>query len=232
MSEFARVASGISRRALLRALGALGGTAAATAVLPNVAAADRWASDASEPQVWVETNTANVVLRADASVSSNNLAQVRAGTALRVLANGGEWTQVFEPRTGTLAYVHSDLVEPIDQPGPYITMSPPQLDDDALSTIVVATEDLPLFYYPTGDPRAQAMTAPASERENVVGTYTADDGTTWYATDDGYFLSGDPVFVASDAQDSIRWIREHTARSRQEVACVSRSPIVKPPPWR
>ncbi len=201
------MASALTRRSLLSGLVSVGGGLAALAVLPSVAAADPWQRDLSAPPIWVETNTADVVLRTDAGINSDKVAQVRAGTALRVLANGGEWTQVYEPRGGTVAYVHSDLIEPIDPPGPFIGMAPPPLDEDPLSTIAIATQDLPLYYYPSGDQRAQAMIAPASERDNIVGTYTADDGTTWYATDDGYFLAPDNVFLASDAEDfSGRWL--------------------------
>jgi len=57
------VARAVTRRTLLSGLATVGGGLAALAVLPSMAAADQWQRDLTAPPVWVETNTADVVLR-------------------------------------------------------------------------------------------------------------------------------------------------------------------------
>jgi hypothetical protein len=166
-----------------------------SALLPGVAQADRWAAT-PEPQVWAATN-AEAYLRAEPDLRSERLSTVRAGTLLRVLSEHGAWEQVFDPRTQLSAYVRGDLLMGAEPPSPYIYMTPPEFEDP-LNTVAIATADLPLYVYPSRDPRAQLRNLQASDRETIVATQTADDGTIWYRTADGYYLTSDRLFLASD----------------------------------
>ena len=193
----------------------LGLLAAGGALLPRLARADPWASDSltnplpESPSlpVWVATADPGVSVRAGPSAYAQRLALVRPGTVLRVVSiedNG--WAQVYDPRADRMAYVYHDLVVPAEAPSEYAYLPAPPLDSD-LSTVAVATEDTPLYFYPSLDPRAQATTINASDREAVVGTVVDDQGSTWLATDDGYYLPADGLFVASMAADfSGRWL--------------------------
>jgi hypothetical protein len=208
MEPHASTRRNLSRRTVLGLLAAGG------ALLPRLARADPWASESaasraseSPTPVWVATEDAGVSLRTGPSGYSQRLALVRSGTVLRVVdvdANG--WAQVYDPRADRMAYVHRDLVVPAEAPAKYVYLPAPALDTE-LSTVAVATEDTPLYFYPSLDPRAQATTINASDRESVVGTVVDDQGSTWLQTDDGYYLPADGVFVASMAADfGGRWL--------------------------
>lgn len=173
-------------------------------VLPSLAFADRWGSE-PPAQTWAQTN-AETYLRAAPDLFSERVATVRPGTSLRVLGNAGQWTHVVEPRTGSEAFVHSDLLKPVQTPSAFLYMAAPPVDSE-FSTVAIATEDLPLYYYPNPDPRARALTLEASVRENIVGTVIGDDGASWYETQDGYFLPPVGLFMANTAQEfGGRWL--------------------------
>src|SRR5918912_790492 len=91
------------------------------ALLPGVALADGWAAEPPAPQVWVASN-AVVYLRASPDPRADELALVRANTALRILSDADGWEQVIDPRTRTTGYVRADLLTPADAPSPYIYM--------------------------------------------------------------------------------------------------------------
>jgi lipoprotein-anchoring transpeptidase ErfK/SrfK len=212
--------SGMRGRLLLLSL-----VAGVLALLPGVAAADRWASEPPGPQTWVVTTDDEVALRAEPTVASERLAAVRADTPLRVLGDAGDWVHVFEPRSGQTAYVRGDLLAPTDRPSVYIYMAPPPISDE-LETIAVVTQDRPLYYYPTPNERAQAMKLDAGERENIVGALTGDDGNTWFQTQDGYFLPQDGLFLASDpdAFDG-RWLDVSLSGAARVVAYDGGAPV-------
>jgi L,D-transpeptidase catalytic domain/Bacterial SH3 domain len=211
-----------TRRGVARvALGLLG---VGLGLLPGVAAADRWATDARDPQVWV-TTTSDASLRAEANINSERLALVRPGTRLRVLGDQGDWVHVYDPRRDTTAYVYGALVAPTDPPGPFAYMPGPPPDDE-LDTTAIVTDDMTLSYYPTADPRAEAIPINASDRETVVGSVVADDGATWYVTDDGYYLPSDGVFLGSDPQDfGGRWIEVTLSGAAHGVAYEGGEPV-------
>jgi hypothetical protein len=186
------------------------------ALLPSAAQADRWATF-EEPQLWAAAN-AEAYLRSEPDPRSERLITVRAGTLLRILTDEGAWSQVFDPRTRTSAYVRADLLTSADPPSPYVYMTAPEFEDP-LSTVAIATADLPLYVYPSLDPRAQLTKLQASDRESIVATQTSDDGTTWYQTADGYYLPADRLFLASDPMGfGGRWLEVSLNGSAHVVA--------------
>ena len=194
------------------------------ALVPGLALADPWASD-PPVQAWVATSSADVALRAGPALDTERLALVRSGTPLRVLANEGDWTQVFNPRDGGTAYVRNDLLVPIDAPSAFAYMASPPVDAE-LNTLAIATRDLPLYYYPNSDSRAQALTLEASDRATIVGSVTGDDGATWFQTDDGYYAPQDGLFLASDTQDfGGRWLDVSLSGAAHVVAYEEGAPV-------
>ncbi|MGI9148036.1 MAG: L,D-transpeptidase family protein [Chloroflexota bacterium] len=184
--------AGLTRRGLLGLVAA----AAAAAIRPAVVRADPWANDAAASVVWVRTSGADVSLRTGPDVSAERLALVRAGTVLRVLQTLGAWKQVYDPRADVTGYVHADLVESASAPAKFAYL--PEVPIEAeFSTVMIATSDVPLYFFPSADPLAQATTVDASDREAIVGTVTGDDGATWFKTQDGYYLPHDDLFNGS-----------------------------------
>jgi hypothetical protein len=192
-------------------------------VLPSAAFADRWGSE-PPAQVWGQTN-AEAYLRAAPDLFSEHVATVRAGTSLRILRNSGEWTLVVEPRSAFQAYVHSDLLQPEQTPSAFLYMGAPPVEN-SFSTVAIATDDLPLYYYPNPDPRARALTIQASDRENLVGTVVGDDGASWYETEDGYFLPPVGLFMANAPADYTgRWLDVSLTGSAKVVAYEGGAPV-------
>jgi L,D-transpeptidase catalytic domain/Bacterial SH3 domain len=187
-------------------------------ILPSAAQADRWSSDPST-QTWAAT-TDLAYLRTSPDLQSDPVARVRAGTALRIIGDAGEgnWSSVFEPRTSTTAYIRNDLLVPRETPSAFVYMAPPPVDME-LDTVAIATEDLPLYFYPSPDPRARALNLEASNRENIVGTVKGVDGASWYATEDGYFLQPAGLFMANAPEEyGGRWLDVSLSGSARVVA--------------
>ena len=208
---------------LVRVLVAL--FAVALGVLPSAALADRWASDPTSSQVWASTSALSY-LRAAPDLFSERVGTVRSGSILRVLHDdAGEWAQVFEPRTNTIAYIHRDLLSPAERPAAFVYMAPPKVERE-LSTVAIVPWDTPLYFYPNPDPRARALTLEASDRENVVGTVIGDDGAAWFETEDGYFLPPSGLFMA-DAPDQFdgRWLDVSLTGSAKVVAYEAGAPV-------
>lgn len=192
--------SGLTRRALLGVL------AAGLGLLPSLAHADPWASDASSASVWVRTSAPGVSVRAGPDISAERLRLIRAGTALRVLDVVGDWRHVYDPHVDDSGFVHADLLETASAPSQFAFMPDLPLESE-LSTVAVATSDLPLHFYPSSDPLAQATTLEAGDRETIVGAINDADGATWLKTDDGYYLLADGLFLGATPQEfSGRWL--------------------------
>jgi len=194
-------------------------------VLPGAAMADRWAADSGTPQqVWVAT-TALAYLRTDPQPNAAAVTMVRSGTPLRILTDDDGWKRVFDPHTGTSAYINNSVIAPIAQPSPFAYKAGPALDEE-LQTTAVATTDLPLYFYPDRDPRAQALTLTASEREAIVGTVTDGDGETWFQTQDGYYLPPDGLFMANAPEEyGGRWLDVSLTGAAKVVAYEGGEPI-------
>jgi hypothetical protein len=202
----------------------LGLFALALCGLPSAALADRWTAEPGSGQVWAATSDL-AYLRAQADLLSEAVGTMRKGTNLRVLADAGEWTQVFEPRSNLTAYVHSELLSPIETPGAFMYMGPPPVEQE-LDTVAIATEDVPLYFYPNPDPRARALTVEASDRETVIGTVIGDDGAPWYETEDGYFLPPTGLFMANDATEYTgRWLDVSLRGAAKVVAYDGGEPV-------
>jgi hypothetical protein len=198
--------------------------ALALCALPSSALADRWASDPSNEQTWAATSDLSV-LRSEPDGLAERVATLRKGTTVRILGDAGEWTQVFEPRSGATAFVHSDLLTPIDTPSAFVYMGPPPVEQE-LNTVAIATEELPLYFYPSPDPRARALTLDASARETVVGTVLGSDEEIWYETQDGYFLPPTGLFMASTPRDfDGRWLDVSLSGSAKVVAYDGGTPV-------
>jgi lipoprotein-anchoring transpeptidase ErfK/SrfK len=192
-------------------------------VLPGAALADRWESDYA-PQIWRATK-AEAYLREAPNVNAAPVLLVRAGTALRVLSDEDGWKRVFDPRSMTTAYVSSDLLTRTEQPSAFAYKSAPQLDQQ-LSTVAIATTELPLYWYPDPDVRARALTLDASSRESVVGTVIGTDGAAWYETMDGYFLPPDGLFMADAPQEyGGRWLDVSLTGAAKVVAYENGEPV-------
>jgi L,D-transpeptidase catalytic domain/Bacterial SH3 domain len=193
-------------------------------VSPGAALADRWASEPGPPQVWVAT-TALSYLRDEPDANAQPVTMVRAGTPLRILADEDGWKRVFDPHTGTTAYVNNELLQHITQPSPFAYKPGPRLDQE-LATEAVAPTDLPLYFYPDPDPRAQALVVQASKREAIVGSVIGDDGEQWLVTDDGYYLPRTGLFVA-DAPEEFggRWLDVSLTGAAKVVAYEGGEPV-------
>jgi hypothetical protein len=202
----------MGRRALLYLL-ALG-----LGLPPKLAFADRWSPDDPITDEWVATAVADASLRAAPSTSAERLALLRSGIRLRVVNHAGEWARVYDPRRGTTGYVHQELVAPAEPPGWFAYSSPPAFEAE-FSDLAIATEDLPIYYYPSPDPRAQATVVDAGGRESVVGTVTGDDGASWLVTDDGYYFPAEGTFLASAPGDfDGRWLDVSLSGAARAVA--------------
>jgi hypothetical protein len=192
----------LTRRGLLGLVAA----AAGTSVFPKLAFADPWAADAARSIVWVRTNSADVTVRLGPDTRADRLCLVRSGTILRALDVVDAWTQVYDPRVDVTGYVRADLLEPAVTPARYLFLPDRAVETD-LSTVMIATTDVPLCFYPSRDPLAQAVMLDASDRETIVGTVTGDDGATWFKTDDGYYLPGAELFNgAAPHEFTGRWL--------------------------
>ena len=171
----------------------------------GTARADRWADDLSVEETWVSTR-AEAVLRAEPAPLAERLAVVRPGTALRVLETGANWTQVFDPRTDTTAYVRADLLAPRETPPGYLHMEPLPLDLE-LNTLAIATTEVPLYTFPTRDELAQATILKPSRRESIVGVVHDGEGEPWYQLADGYYLPSDGLFLSNAPREfEGRWL--------------------------
>jgi lipoprotein-anchoring transpeptidase ErfK/SrfK len=164
-------------------------------------------------------------LRAEPATNAPALTMVRSGTPLRVLTDEDGWKGVFDPHTGTSAYVNNGVVQSIDRPSPFIYRSGPEMDVE-FSTVAIATTDLPLYFYPDPDARAQATTIGASKRESIIGSVTGSDEQTWYVTDDGYYLPQDGLFLANEPRDfGGRWLDVSLTGAAKVVAFDGGRPV-------
>jgi hypothetical protein len=186
--------------------------------VPSAAFADRWAAEPGSTQAWAKTD-AEAYLRVAPDLLSERVLTVRSGTVVRILDDQqGEWTHVIEPRNAVAAYVHSDLLVPVDAPSAFVYMAPPPVEQE-LSTTAIATEDLPLYFYPNPNPRARALMLEASERQSIVGTVIGDDGGSWLETADGYFLPPVGLFMADAPGDYFgRWLDVSLSGATKVVA--------------
>lgn len=195
-------------------------------VMPGAALADRWASETGTPQVWVATN-ALAYLREEPASNAAAVSMVRSGTPLRVLSDEDGWKRVFDPHTGVSAYVSNSVLQHIDQPSAFAYKPAPALEEE-LSTTAIATADVPLYFYPDPDPRAQALTVQASDREAIAGRVTGADGQPWYQTDDGYFLPmmTDGMFLANAPEAyGGRWLDVSLTGAAKVVAYDGGEPV-------
>jgi L,D-transpeptidase catalytic domain/Bacterial SH3 domain len=194
--------SSLTRRRLL----SLSAAAVGASLWPGFARADPWATDTSSAVVWVRTSGPDVSIRTSADVRAERLALVREGTILRVTGTVGDWKEVYDPRDYLTGYVHADLLAPSDAPSPFALL--PDLPVEAeLSTVMIATTDLPLYFYPDPNPLAQAALVEASTRETIIGTVTGEDAATWFKTQDGYYLPYEGLFNAAAPHDFTgRWL--------------------------
>jgi hypothetical protein len=196
------------------------------ASLPAGALADPWARESAASELWSVTITSDVALRAGPDTTWERLELMRAGTPLRIVRPDGDWAQVLELRGNTTGYVRRDLLGPADAPSPFVFTPRPPLDAE-FSTIAVATADLPLYFYPSEDPLALAMVAPAGERETIVGIVTGADGATWFQTQDGYFLPSSDTLFLGNAADAFggRWLDVSLSGAAQVIAYEAGQPV-------
>jgi L,D-transpeptidase catalytic domain len=194
--------SRLTRRGLLGLCAAAG----AASLLPGIAFADPWARDASLSLTWVRTTEPDVSVRTGPDISAQRLSLVRSGTVLRVLQAVDGWNQVYDPRADATGFVHADLLVPAAAPAKFAYLPEVPLDSD-LSTVMIATADVPLYFYPSTNPLAQVTTVDASDREEIVGTVIGEDGATWFKTQDGYYLPQDELFNgAAPHEFTGRWL--------------------------
>jgi hypothetical protein len=186
--------------------GLLGAFAAGLVSVPRLARADPWASDTTYPTVWATTIGSDVSARDGPDARANRLRFVRAGSVFQVLKTVGDWRQVYDPRVDSVAFIHGDLLTPAKPPSQFAFLRALPIEDE-LSTVAVIPSDLPLYFYPSPDPLAQAISLDAGDRETIVGTVTGDDGATWFETEDGYYLPNEGLFLAADPTDFTgRWL--------------------------
>ncbi|MDQ6670057.1 MAG: L,D-transpeptidase [Chloroflexota bacterium] len=180
--------------------------ASAASVLPGIAFADPWARDPSTSAVWARTSGPDVSIRTGPDVNQDRLALVRSGTVLRVLDTVYGWNEVYDPHADVTGYVRANLLESAVAPAKFVYMSEMPIETE-LSTVMIATADLPLYFYPSPDPHAQATSINASDRETIVGSVTGEDGATWFRTQDGYYLAQDGLFNgAAPHEFTGRWL--------------------------
>jgi L,D-transpeptidase catalytic domain len=113
---------------------------------------------------------------------------------LQVLGYQGDWAHIYNPRTRTEAYVPSDALGPGDPPSRYVIMPPPALSDE-FDTRGVVTDAAPLAVYPTPADEATERVLNPNTWLTLTGVVNGEDGSLWYRTDTGDFVSSDAVFV-------------------------------------
>jgi len=138
---------------------------------------------------------------------------------------GQQWLQVNDPRSETTAYVRSDLVSAAAPPTRFYYEEAPPIEAD-VDAIGVATEDRPLYVYPSHDAGAELTVLQASRRESIVGIVAGTDGESWYRTADGYFLPADQLFLSSSPDEYAgRWLDVKLSGAARVVAFDGGAPV-------
>jgi hypothetical protein len=154
---------------------------------------------AAPAPVWaVLLSTAS--LHAGPSDDTDILASAPAMTIVQVLNYNGDWAYVANARTHETAYVSSALLGPSDPPSRYLTMTPPSPSDEFDARGVV-TNDTALSVYPTPADEAAERTLDPNTWLNLTATVQGEDGSLWYRTSDGDYVSAEAVFVPAREDD-------------------------------
>jgi hypothetical protein len=151
---------------------------------------------ADEPTWVVTLNPATAY--SNPSDSALAFGQMPAGTVLQVLDYQGDFAHVMDPRSKTYSYVASDQIGATDAPSPWLLKPAPKLDEE-FNTSGVITDPAPMSVYPTWADDAVDRQLNPNTWLTLTGEATAEDGTTWYRTDQGDFVPSDAVFVPERA---------------------------------
>lgn len=159
---------------------------------------------ADEPGWVVTLNPATAY--SNATDSALAFGQIPAGTILQVLDYQGDFSHVMDPRSSTYAYVASDQLGPSDPPSPWLLKPAPKLDEEFNASGVI-TDPAPMSVYPTWADDAVDRQLNPNTWLTLTGEATAEDGTTWYRTDQGDFVPTDAVFVPERADTYVgHWL--------------------------
>lgn len=151
------------------------------------------------PTLWAITLN-RATLFSGPSVDAVAFGEIPADVTLQVLGYQGDWAQVFNPRSQTIAFLPSDQLGPSDPPSRYVTMARPVLTDE-FDTRGVVTDDAPLAVYPTPAEEAAERELSPNTWLNLTGGVTGEDGSTWYRTDTDDYVPADAVFVPERTGD-------------------------------
>jgi L,D-transpeptidase catalytic domain len=119
-------------------------------------------------------------------------------TTLQLLDYQGDFAHVVDPRSKTVAYVPSEQLGPGDPPSPWVFKPAPKLTDE-FSAPGVLTDSAPMALYPTSADDAVERQLYANAWLTFTGQVNADDGSTWYRTDNGDYVPADAVFIPARA---------------------------------
>jgi hypothetical protein len=134
------------------------------------------------------------------SEEADTIGPISALVTLQVLGYDGDWAHVYNPRTRAEAYIPSDQLGPGEAPSRYVTMLPPALTDEFEARGVV-TDAAPLAVYPTPAEEAADRQLDPNTWLKLTGTVDGEDGSRWYRTDTGDFVSADVVFLPERTED-------------------------------
>ena len=154
---------------------------------------------------WAVT-LGDATLRSGPNDNADMLADAPAMTLLQVLRYDGGYAYVANPRTHETAYVSSDSLGPSDPPSRYLTMTPPAPKEEFDARGIV-TDSTPLAMYPTSSDEATERDLSPNTWLSLDATVQGDDGSMWYRTQDGDYVSAGAVFVPQRIDDfSGRWL--------------------------
>jgi hypothetical protein len=151
------------------------------------------------PAMWAVT-TSRATLYSGTGEDAVAFGDIDPQTTLQVLGYQGDWAHIYNPRSRTEAFVQSELLAPGDAPSRYVLMAPPALSDE-FATRGVVTDDAPLAVYPTPADEAAERQLNPNTWLTLTGAVNGEDGSRWYRTDTGDFVSSDAVFVPERTED-------------------------------
>jgi L,D-transpeptidase catalytic domain len=182
------------------------------------------AGETEVPSTWALT-LGRATLYSGPSDDAAAFGDIPALVTLQVLGYSGNWAHVYNPRTRTEAYLHSDLLGPGDPPSRFVLMPPPVVSDEFDARGVV-TEGVPLAVYPSPADEATERQLNPNTWLSLTGSLDGEDGSRWYRTDDGSFVPAEAVFIPERTEDfSGHWLTVNLTVPVRVTAFDADSPV-------
>jgi L,D-transpeptidase catalytic domain len=157
------------------------------------------------PATWALTLQPAPILSGP-SEDADTFGTLPALTTLQVLRYDHDFAYVMNPRTRDTGFVESDLLGPSDPPSRYVLLPPPKTLDE-LDTRGIVTDDTALAVYPTSSDEAVEQPLTPNSWLHLNGAVQGEDGSLWYRTDSGDYVSSDAIFLPERTEDfSGHWL--------------------------